>query len=772
MIKKIFKIAALIFISIFLIAACFFTITFLYYHDFDNSSVVVLATPHGPVRITLDRYQIPHIESSANDEAVLYGLGYIHAKHRLWQMELQRHVVAGRLSEIFGGNTLEYDRYLRTWGFYRAAKKDWNSFDDKTKKMIISYTEGVNGYIKKNKLPLEMILLHHKPRRWTVSDSYSFQKMLAWQLQNSWKTKLNNYLMSREYGDEMVGKLEVNYPSYGPVVLKTQESAKNKSMETYNYRKYLSNSTNSYINTYLAFKLLNVSNKLEAHLNIKNLPGKGSNNWVVSGALTSTGKPFLANDVHLELTSPSMWYLAKLTGPNLHVQGATIPGVFCVIIGHNDNIAWGMTDAGLDVQDIYHAEQRELITQDIEIIKVRWHKDEKVIIKSFHGNPIISEITNSTPKIIDVLSIRWPALMGNDTTAQSLLKINYAANWRDFTEALRDYVSPSQNFLYADIHNNIGYYLPGRIPIRDKINYRYPVFHYSRFEWRGYIPFEKLPHSYNPPEGFIASANNKIVGNDYPYKLTSTWKGDPYRIIRIEEMLKQKKRYSLNDMERMQSDSQCALWKYLKHYLLNTTPLDKESEEALEVLKEWDGNVAGDSSGATIFSAWFNELTKMQPSLPVEYSNYPKPVFIIEQLNKKSNFCRTLNAKNCDEFLSITLRNITKMLSASLGNDPTRWKWRRIHKAIFDSTMFGKIPIVGQIWHREIETEGGPYTINVGTYDLSLKQVAGATYRQVIDLSDTQNSEYIYPMGQSENPFSIHYDEFLTMWQKGHYIRY
>ena len=771
MIKRIIKIIGSMGIGVVLLSLLWIITRFIYFHDFDSSNTMQLMSPYGLVSIYLDENEIPHIKSSTSDVATAYGLGYIHAKHRLWQMELQRHVVSGRLSEIFGYTTIKFDQYLRTWGFYHVAQQDWTSFDSRTKQTIMSYTEGVNAYLARRKLPLELILLHHQPEPWTTTDAYAWQKMLAWQLQNAWQTKLNNLLLLNKYGEGVVKDIETNYPDNAPIILSQIDMKLSKIR--------LSSTQGTNLNSYsqendvsLARDLSLKTKELSAHLNIKNVPGKGSNNWVVSGKFTKSGLPLLANDVHLELSAPSMWYLAEMKGPTLHVKGATIPGVFCVIIGHNDHLAWGMTDAGLDVQDIYRVDDTTQATIRMETIKVRWGNDLNFPCKSYHGNPIISQAIKSTPKLSHAFSIKWPALMGHDTTAQSLLKINYATNWKDFTDALKDYIAPSQNFIYADIENNIGYYLPGRIPIRNAKNLRYPVEHHQQYEWQGYVPFDQLPHVYNPPEGFIASANNRAVDKYYPYMLTQTWKGDPYRIIRIREVLENRHDLAVSDMKKMQMDTMCVLWRDLQPFIMATIPKDNLSKQALSLLRNWDGDISLNSQAATIFSAWFNELAKMQPSLPIEYSSYPKPLFIVQQLQTNGKYCQSNNIHNCAEFLSMTLQKTTQKLASTLGSDPHRWQWYRIHLAQFNSAMFGKIPLISRLWHRTVETSGGPYTINVGTYDANLNQIAGATYRQIIDLGSLQNSVYIYSLGQSENPFSKHYDDFLKAWQQGQYIDY
>lgn len=682
-------------------------------------------------------------------------------------MEFQRHVVKGTLSEMFGEATISQDKFLRTWGFYRSASNDWNKFDEKTKAIINSYTAGVNEFLRNNNLPIELILLRYKPQEWTNIDSIAWGKIIAWQLQNSWQDKIENYCLSKTYGQLSISLFKPPYPQDAPTTLSIQNLI-NTGLLTRSF-KYV-NKNDEFAN----FNFPDISavyKQLNRTSNTHNIPGKGSNNWVISGRFTKSGRPILANDIHLELSAPVLWYLAELKGPVLHVVGASIPGVPSIIAGRNSYIAWGITNAGLDAQDIYivpNTDQIKIIKEDIYV------KDSEAIqyeVKISSVGPIINDIIESRD-LQDKVAVKWTALQPGDTTIQSFLKINYAQNWQQFKEALQDYVAPSLNFVYADNQNNIGYYLPGLIPIRNGWDGKFPVPLDKKHQWEGFIPFEYLPHVYNPSEGIIISANNKCVPDIYPYQLTYHWIEMPYRILRLSDLLKKHNaNLDLGKMIEIQTDTKNHLWTDMKPIMLQTFPLDPASQKALDILKKWDGDLTLNSIGATIFSFWFQEIKKLQPVPSIELLNLTNPLFIINQLTSDGKFCKLNNANNCKEYLSLTLQTAMRNLIERLGKKENNWQWGKIHFSTFRALGFGETKWLSWIWNQSIPTPGDSYTINVGAYNESFEQIAGATYRQLIDLIDFENSYYIQALGQSGNPLNKHYDDLMNMWKQGQYVR-
>ncbi len=584
---------------------------------------VTLKGLHGEVIVTRDQYGVVHIDAKKSDLDAFYALGYVHAQDRFWQMEFNRRVAQGTLSEILGEPTVKADEYLRTWGFYKAAKESWPALSPKTQQILQSYTDGVNAYIAQNHLPIQFKMLNDEPKPWTVIDSLSWQKVLAWDLQNVWKAKVKNDLVEKKLGKDQISVLFPPYPENAPVVLSDQDLQQSvpafAGMTSSQYRHFES---------------------------FANAPDKGSNAWVVSGKYTESGKPLLANDPHLELQSPSLWYLVELRGPHLHVTGATMPGLPVVAIGHNDNIAWGATNVNPDVQDLYILPPTANVKLTHEIIKVRNKPSIDFFVMTSDVGPVISGVTEAG-EIGSRVALKWTALQPGDTTIQSMIEIDYAKNWTEFVDALKDFVVPSQNFVYADTAGNIGYYLPGKIPVRDWDS-SLPVPDDSKHQWKGYIPFEKLPHVFNPPEGYIVTANNKVTSDRYPYAINFRWSVPPFRAERINDLLKadlsQNKLLNIRDFKKIQLDTVSLLWQSLAPELLNTKPLDKNSKIGLEYLKSWNGEGDLDSIGQTIFAYWYSELGKLTPEFLLKLMNYPEPFYIQQQI------------KNNPEFLSKSLQ--------------------------------------------------------------------------------------------------------------------
>jgi penicillin amidase len=726
---------------------------------------IVLDGPHGKVTITKDKYGVPHIVALTSDLDVFFALGYIHAKDRLWQMELDRHIVQGRLSEIFGKATVVQDEYLRTWGFYRAAQQSWRDFSPQTQAIIQSYTLGINTYLKKNKMPLQLLFLKHKPEPWTAIDSFVWAKMLAWQLQNSWQDKIRNYLLSKHFNAKEMLAINAPYPDSAPVVLSDNDLVQAKILPT---QPEMQADAARNINASV-IKAAQIETKVQRFLNIKNVPGKGSNNWVVAGKFTKSGFPLLANDTHLEFSAPDVWYLAELKGPNLHVTGATLTGLPAIVIGHNDHIAWGVTDASIDAQDIYLIPDNTKTKIIHELINIKNAQPINYNVEiAPDGSPVISSLFNPQDHL-EKMAISWVGLQANDMTVQSFLNLNYAQNWQEFTNSLKDFVAPALSFVYADTTGNIGYYLAGRIPIRNGSG-AYPFHYEEKYLWAKYIPFEQLPHVYNPPEGFIASANNKIISGNYPYSLTYRWRGMPYRIERITELSKANLPMDVSTAIKIQMDLKSQLWQTFSPVLVPTVPLDEQSKHALALLQSWDGTASTDSVAATVFAFWLQELSRLQPHPPADVYDMSNPLFIYNQLATDGDFCKINHFKDCQAFLSSTLQTAVQRLVEKYGINEKNWRWGKVHHAVFNDPIFGNIKLLGWIWNRSIATGGDNHTINAGSYDETFNHVAGATYREIIDLGNLKTNYFMVPLGQSGNALSAHYSDLMVLWRDGSYI--
>jgi penicillin G amidase len=717
-----------------------------------------LSAPHGKVIIRRDNFNIPYILALHHDNDAFFALGYVHAQDRFWQMEFQRRVASGTLSEVFGEKTLKQDEYLRTWGFYRASISAWRALDPKTKQLVHAYTQGVNVYLANNKLPLPFYLLRYKPKPWTVIDSIAWQKMMAWNLDSGWQRKIQQHLVAKQVGSKQVESLFPPYPEHAPTILSHRDLQQSNLLLTHVQKSHHVPNASSTIAMPALKQHLATSQAIRNQLGFNDKEGKGSNAWVVSGKLTESGKPILANDVHLPLTSPSLWYLAELKGPTLHVVGATIPGLPLIAIGHNEAIAWGVTHSYVDTQDLYIEDEKTAFTSRDEIINVRGKASIILKVKESKHGPIISSITQAG-KVDQFVAIKWVALQEGDTTVASFAKLNYARNWDEFKQALASYVSPPQNFLYADTRGNIGYYLAGRIPLRKDWVGNFPISSKEKREWEGFIPFNELPHVYNPPEGFIATANNKIVPDEYPHSLTFRWNVPPYRAQRIIDEIR-RHQVNLENTKALQIDTRSYLWEALRGSLLETVPLDKASKKGLEILKQWDGQVDINSQGATLFAYWYQTLIQGVD-----------PQWVVEKLQEKVCYADLTTLVDCQSHLSKTLKDAMTMLIHEQGDDSDKWRWGRVHHAVFQEAGIGKSKAIGWLWNRREPSPGGDFTVNVGTYDaITKEQTIGATYRQVIDLGDFNQSFYVIPLGQVDNPLSLRNNDQLPLWLNGGYV--
>jgi penicillin amidase len=529
--------------------------------------------------------------------------------------------------------------------------------------------------------------------------------------------------------------------------------------------------------------------------------GLGSNNWVVDGTLTASGKPMLANDPHLGTHVPSLWYLAHLSAGDFDVIGATLPGTPVVAIGRNRFIAWGATNVAADVEDLYRehidesgrfAEYRGMpepmkIVQ--ETIAVKGAAPVHVDVRITRHGPLVSDALNinnaeskRTPKppLIEPLAFRWTALDSDDSTVTSFLKLNEARNWSEFTAALRDFVVPSQNFIYADRDGHIGYYAPGRIPIRAGGDGSKPADGWTGdADWTGWIPFDKLPHLFDPPDHFIATANHRPSPPDYRYFLGLEWP-EPYRAERIIDLLHLKARFAPDDFARMQRDTLSlhgkAMLPALVAYAHPSSPSDKQ---ALEIVRGWNGDAAGNSAGAAIFEAWFLQLAPIfveDDIGPLALDLYRGRFsyvtrFVLNTLHANdTSWCddrRTDKVETCDDAVTEALHKGVNDLTRRLGGDLSRWRWDAVHSAVFPHQGLDSVATLRPLLSRSVPNGGDWSTVNVGPVaaDTPFEQHSIPGYREIIDLSASNDSRFIDAVGQSGHFLSKHYADFLGDWQ-------
>jgi len=722
---------------------------------------------------------VVHIQAQ-NPADLFFAQGVVHAQDRLWQMEFQRRVGAGRLSEIFGESALEKDKLLRTWGFYQAAKTAYASLSLEGKALTNAYVNGINAYLATHPpLSLEFKLLGFSPEPWTAADVMVWGKMMAFDLATNRRTELKRYqLLAKGLSKERIAQLMPLYPENGPALFSSNsktDTALNSLSSGDLPRSALERGRGHVDSQKQAEALLAILEEIFPNGGTHHA-SKGSNNWVLGGSRTTSGKPLLANDPHLGLGIPSIWHLMHLEAPGYNVVGATLAGLPSVVIGRNTHIAWGVTNLKADVEDLYilqesddgsgYVYQNQIKPYQIrtEVIHVKDKPPVKLKVRETVYGPVISDVVKDFAQAAP-LALRWTALHPDDTTLEAYLALNRASNWSEFKAAMKHYVVANQNFVYADIKGNIGYFAPGRVPIRKPGHTGlYPMPGNGDWDWQGFIPFEELPEMFNPEQDYIFTANHNITPPDYPYTISLEWANNSsYRAARIEQLIRSREKHSLADMLKMQQDTMSLFYKEFMPIIHSLTPTSERGQQWRKRLLAWDGNMSAVSQEATVFQAWYVGLLGITKAETGEeyWGGYPH--YFLNAIQNGDVACKALKM-TCLEYAT----QVFEQTLARWGKDIPAWG--QLHQATFNHSLLTHTPLAF-LSDRKMPFGGDRFTVNVAAYVFEdLKMVHGASYRQVIDLAEMDNSRYIHPMGQSGHLLSPHYDDLLPLWQKGEYI--
>ncbi|KIF82552.1 penicillin acylase family protein [Noviherbaspirillum autotrophicum] len=750
-----------------------------------------LAGLNAPVEIVRDAEGIPHIYTKSASDAY-FALGFVHAQDRLWQLEMNRRIVAGRLAEILGESAVNADRFLRALGVRRNAERIYSNLSPETRTMLDAYAHGVNAYLaeRKDVLPPEFLLTGAPaPELWQPADSIGWQTMMAWDLGANWTQELLRMRLAQRLSLQQINEFLPPYP--GETVLPTRDYTK------------------------LYRELAGISEQLAAVASIappSYVDGMGSNNWVVAGALSQTGKPLLANDPHLGLSAPALWYFAHLSAPGMNVIGATLPGIPTVVLGRTDRIAWGFTNTGPDVQDLYierihPANNRQYQTPDgwadfttrTEIIKVKGKPDVTLEVRETRHGPVISGVLPIMDRAaLDAkryaVAFAWTALRPDDLTLQSGIKLNRARNWEGFLDAAKDFSAPQQNMVYADIDGNIGFVAPGRVPVRkpeNDLKGLAPALGWdARYDWAGFVPFDALPRQFNPPAQRIVTANQKIVADDYPYFLTSEWTL-PYRAVRIGELLDATPRHGIESFAAMQKDDVSLAAQELLPILRKTAPKSQRAQAALALLAGWNGAMDAGRSEPLIFNAWLRAASyrifadELGDGLMKDYwdlRNAHRPmVLALQNKDGMAKWCADVTggeagrAQTCDEVLSASLETALNDLERRYGGNMAAWRWGEAHVALSEHRPFSKVRGLATLFDIRVASPGDSYTVNVGRYNLRDEKEPfvnhhAASLRALYDLSNLENSRFMHSTGQSGNVLSPLYRNYAQRWADVAYV--
>jgi penicillin amidase len=756
-----------------------------------QSKTITLATLRAPVKVTRDGRGIPHIEAT-NDEDLYFAQGYATAQDRLWQMDLLRRTARGELSEMFGKATLDEDKLHRTYGFARLAEGLEAKASPRARAVLEAYARGVNAYaesLDEKTLPPEFKLLGYKPRPWRAADSIVIGKIFAEDLSSSYQIDLGRAAIA-DLPPERRAELMPDSAPLDVIVVGTDDVKGNPAKPA----RPTSSSNNTTATTDAqtragilgdASRLLAASHESLARIGLYMEDAAVSNNWVVSGKRTASGKPLLANDPHLDASAPSIWYMVHLNAPGIDVAGVTAPGAPGVIIGHNGQIAWGMTNLGPDVQDLYiekfDVQKPTFYSTPAGLREAEVRREEIKVRKSLTGSfadaetvPLDVTVTRHGPILLERngarYALRWTALDPDAVELEAFYKLNRARDWDEFRAALADYKGPTQNFIYADTRGHIGYYGAGVIPIRKSGDGSVPYDGSTDAgEWTSYIPFAELPHIYDPPSGLIVTANARVVGHSYPYFLTHHW-ADPYRARRIYDLLKDKQHLTADDFRAVQGDIYSIggaafareAAKLLRLPGTSPTGLDADKVAATAALLEaWDGRVTPDALAPPLVGqmrvAFFRRLLGEKYASQFNWGNF---IFFDAAVAAHPAAWLPKEYKDYGELMRACLLDARTNLARRLGADESQWTWGRNNPASFPHPL-ASVPFFGQPFVIKPFPQPGSggrvgATPNVG---------ANVSMRLIADPSDWDKTQQGIALGESGDPASPHWSDQLADWR-------
>jgi penicillin G amidase len=772
---------------------------------------------NGPVDIYRDQMGVPHIYATTQHD-LFFAQGYVHAQDRFWQMDFYRHVGAGRTAEMFGEGQVETDTFLKALGWHNTAKKEYQGLNPDSRAILTAYTEGVNAFLKDHDgdaLSLEYAILEllspdYKIEPWEPVNTLAWAKALAWDLRSNINTEIERAVLLKTLTPKQVSELFPAYPDDHPVIVNKLGDGMSANTAMEHTAVDIPGETLSVLqhNASLLDGLLGPPGD-----------GVGSNSWAVSGELTGTGMPLLANDPHLGIAMPSIWYQVGLHCKPKNdrcpheVAGFSLAGAPGVIIGHNDHIAWGFTFANEDVMDLFiekvnpdnpnqyeaNGEWADFETRK-ETINVAGGDPVELTVRSTRHGAVISEVygplmNEGDPRDkefvpfkeragIDlpqnyVIALSWTALSPSDPF-DAIWGFNKAENWEQFREAAKNFHTPGQNVLYADTDGNIGYQTTGDIPIRKQGDGALPVPGWTgEYDWTGFIPFEKMPYTFNPVEGYIAPVNNKIIGDDYEHFITIDW-DHGFRADRIVEMIKSAPgEIDVAYFQKMQGDDYDASAEIHVPLLLQMDARFSRQNEAiaLDLLKDWDYQARADSAAAAVYESFWRHLLKntFNDELPEGYwpSGGDRWFEVMRNISADSLWwddkSTTDAVETRDDILKRSFIDGVSELEDTLGRAPAKWKWGDLHVANFRNGTLGQSglrPLEALFNRGPFPTSGGKSIVNATSWNSAegYEVTNLPSMRMIVDLGDLNNSVTVHTTGQSGHAFHPHYDDMTALW--------
>ena len=726
-----------------------------------------------PVEVVRDRWGVPHLYAK-NERDLFFAQGFVHAQDRLWQMCFNREVGAGRLSSLFGPGPLPTDRYLRTLGLRRLAERDLARSTPETRAFLEAYAAGVNAFLttQEGRLPVEFRILGLDPQPWTPLDTLTWTRMMGLNLSQNSGFELVRARLIPKLGAEAVRRLLPPYPADAPLIVPSVPGAPPAGSPQ-------------------------ALAPLAGLLPLPAGPRWASNGWVVHGSRTATGKPLLANDTHLGLGMPSVWHEIGLHGGGFDTVGFSFPGMPFVIIGQNRRIAWGITNLNADVQDLYLEKLDNPERPTAALYQGRWEKLARIsesipvkgaapeafeVLATRHGplmHRVIPDWQGAPP-----MALAWQSSDGS-RLMDALAKLDRAGSWAEFREALSRWDTPSLNFVYADVDGHIGYQATARVPLRapghDGLA---PVPGWDgRFDWRGEIPFAEMPNVLDPSAGFIVTANQRVVGDDYPHSLGGDYAG-PERARRLTELLAAEPRLTAERAREIQTDTFSALARDLRPALLAVRPQGELETAALDRLKAWDQRFDPNEAGASIFAVWMRHLRpgifadELGPELTSSVGSliYAQAEMLTALMKQPRDPWfddqRTPAVETRDDIVRKSFSEAVAWLGKQYGEDPAEWTWGRVQTASFAHQPLGLsgIPPLMAIFNSDpVPAPGWEATVNLAgsSSEGPFRVDFGVSQRFLADLADLTRSAAVNSTGASSLVFHRHREDQTSLWSSG-----
>ncbi len=728
------------------------------------SGKVALAGLSGETRVWRDGYGIPHIFAPSMNDAAR-ALGYIHASERLFQMEISRRTGQGRLAEILGSDLLGVDKFIRTLGFYRLAQSSLAVLSPEAQARLQAYADGVNAYLAThaNALPPEFLIAGDTPEQWRPANSVVWFKLMSWQLSRNYKFEVARAQLAGKLTPEQAAWLLPGYPAGAPITTQPEAHPSHAYLDDPDVK----------LHEFFPFR------------------HGASNQWIVAGSHTTTGKPILANDPHLEIGAPILWYLTRIDTPEGSLTGATVPGLPIVLLGHNQSIAWGITSAQTDTQDLFvetidPANPSQYLTPDgpkpfdahDETIHVKGASDVTVHIRGTRHGPVLSDVSKELSDLAGpgkAIALAFTGFSDKDTTTEGIIRVDAAHNWNEFTAALRLVQAPMQNIGYADVSGDIGIISPGLLPRRKSGNGLAPTAgDTGQTDWDGWVPFEELAQAHNPSAGFLFNANNALVPPDLEDKFGHDWE-EPFRARRLQQFFDSIDKHSLETSATMQADHVSLAARDFLPLIKTIAPSDERARQALQLLAGWDGTMDKDRPEPLIFTAFMASLHKVlvTDKVGVELGdNGPfDAMTMISLIQNHPVWCDSKDKPDpdCRGSMGRALDDALALLVKREGADMSQWKWGHEHVAWLKHKVYSHIPLLDRISDLSMPSNGGFYTLDRGAGyeepdDMPFARTQGGGFRGLYDLSDLDKSRFMITTGQSGHIFSPHYGDLAPLW--------